>query len=118
MFDLGELDVGHLEVRAGRSSAAQRIQPTCSPAGVPHAYGLGGDAELAGDLGLADTDGKQLAGAQPAGLQPVTFLLCRRAAGKGCHGRILPGQAGPAPLGPAPSQPDTQDPFIEFRAFR
>jgi hypothetical protein len=30
---------------------------------------------LAGDLGLAHADGEQLSGAQPAGLQPLTFLF-------------------------------------------
>jgi hypothetical protein len=30
------------------------------PTGVPDAHGLGRDAELAGDLGLADTGGEQL----------------------------------------------------------
>jgi DnaK suppressor protein len=51
----------------------------------------GGDTELAGDLSLADADGEQLGRAQPAGLEPVAFLSCRRAAGNGWHGRILPG---------------------------
>jgi hypothetical protein len=57
---------------------------------MPEAYGLAGDAELVGDLGLAEATGEQLGGAQPAGLKPLAFLLCRRVAGNGWHGRILP----------------------------
>jgi hypothetical protein len=40
-------------------------------------YGLAGDAELAG------AGSEQLGGAQPAGLQPLAFLLCHRAARNG-----------------------------------
>jgi hypothetical protein len=47
---------------------------------VPDAHGLGGDAELAGDLGLVDTGREQLGRAEPTGLEPVAFSLCRRAA--------------------------------------
>ena len=42
---------------------------------------LAGDAELAGDLGLADAGGKQLSGTQPTRLEPFAFLLCCGAAG-------------------------------------
>jgi hypothetical protein len=48
---------------------------------MPDADGLGGDVKLAGDLGLVDTGGEQLSGAQPAGLKPVTFSLCARRRG-------------------------------------
>jgi hypothetical protein len=41
------------------------------------------DAELASDLGLVDIGGEQLGCPEPAGLEPVTFLLCRRAARDG-----------------------------------
>ena len=51
---------------------------------MPDAHRLGGDAELAGDLDLADAGGEQLGGAQPTGLEPVTFSLCR----KGGEGRL------------------------------
>jgi hypothetical protein len=56
---------------------------------MPEADGLAGDPELAGDLGLADTDGEQLGGAQPASLEPIAFLLYRRAARDSWHVRIL-----------------------------
>jgi len=46
---------------------------------------LAGDAELAGDLGLADAGGEQLGDAQPTLLEPMALLLCRRAAGDGWH---------------------------------
>jgi hypothetical protein len=49
------------------------------PARVPDADGLGGDAELAGDLSLADTSGEQLGRAEPVSLEPVACSLCRRA---------------------------------------
>jgi len=38
------------------------------------------EAQLAGDLGLADADGEQLGGAKPAGLEPFALSLCRSAA--------------------------------------
>ena len=50
----------------------------------------GGDAELAGALGLAEAEGEQLGGAQPPSLEPFTFVVGRGAAGKGWHGLILP----------------------------
>jgi hypothetical protein len=45
---------------------------------MPQAHGLAGDAELAGDLSLANTDNEQLGAAQPAAPQPFRFL-CRAA---------------------------------------
>jgi hypothetical protein len=56
---------------------------------MPGAHRLAGDAELAGDLGLTDADAEQLAGAQPAGLEPVAFSLRRRTARDGWHARVL-----------------------------
>jgi hypothetical protein len=56
---------------------------------MPQAHGLAGDAQLAGDLGLMDAGGEQLGGAEPAGLEPFAFSLCRRAAGDGWHAPIL-----------------------------
>jgi hypothetical protein len=67
---------------------------------MPDADGLGGDAKLAGDLGLADASGKQLGRAQPAGLELVAVLLCRRAARNGWHPRILTHQAAQLQPGP------------------
>ena len=46
---------------------------------------LAGYTQLAGNLGLADAGGKQLA-AQLAGLEPLTFLLGRSTARSGRHG--------------------------------
>lgn len=54
----------------------------------------------AGDLGLADASGKQLGRAQPAGLELVAVLLCRRAARNGWHPRILTHQAAQLQPGP------------------
>jgi hypothetical protein len=76
--------------------AAQGLRPAGLEAAVPDADGLGGDTELAGDLGLADASGEQLGGPQPPGLEPFAFSLCRRAAREGRH-------AGD----PHPEQPST-----------
>jgi hypothetical protein len=40
---------------------------------VPDADGLGGDAELAGDLALVDPGGEQLGRAEPAALKPLAL---------------------------------------------
>jgi hypothetical protein len=66
---------------------------------------LAGDAELAGDLGLADAGGEQFGGAQPTGLEPFAFLSCRGAAGDGWHGPILTeglGSTNSDPVRPTP----------------
>jgi hypothetical protein len=70
---------------------------------------LRGVLELAGDLGLADTGSHQLSRPQPAGLEPVTLLLCRWAARTGMH-RILTWTAAEHQPGPDPHipQPDTR----------
>ena len=67
---------------AGRSSATSASVPPVPPAGMPDADGLGGDTELAGDLGLANTDGEQLGGTQPAGLEPLAFLVVPQGGGR------------------------------------
>lgn len=72
-------------------------------------HALARDTELAGDLGLADASGEQLAGPQPTGLEPLAFLLCRGAASKGWHGPILTGRAPGAQL--RPCQTNTQNPL-------
>jgi hypothetical protein len=77
---------------------------------MPAAHGLAGDAELAGDLGLAHAEGEQLGSAQPAGLEPVVFSLCRGAARDGRHAPILTRRAAPLQLGHH-RQADTQDPL-------
>jgi hypothetical protein len=56
---------------------------------MPDADRLGGDAELAGDLGLTDAGSEPLASAQSACLETVTFSLCRRAARGSWHAGIL-----------------------------
>ena len=56
---------------------------------MPDTDGLSRDLELAGDLGLDDTGGEQLRGPQPAGLESIAFLLCRRAARDSRHPWIL-----------------------------
>ena len=90
--------------------AAQGIGAAGLPAGMPDTDRLGGDLELVSDLGLTDAGGEQLGGAQPASLQVVTLLLCRRAARDGWHAWILTRQATQLQLSPAP-QSDAQVPF-------
>jgi hypothetical protein len=99
MFDLSELGVGDLRGGTGRAPAAQGVNAAGLPAGMPQAHGLAGDAELAGDLSLANADSEQLASAQPAGLEPFTVLLCRRAASDGRHTPILGRRVTPLQLG-------------------
>lgn len=57
--------------------AAQRLRPAVLPAGMPDAHGLRGDAELAGNLGLADTGSEQFAGAEPTSLQAAQLQPSR-----------------------------------------
>jgi hypothetical protein len=68
----GELGIGQSWRRAAGTAAAQGLGATLPPAGVPDAYGLGRDLELAGNLGLAHTGHEQLGGAQPAGLSTIS----------------------------------------------
>jgi hypothetical protein len=85
LLHAGELLIGKPWRRAARPSAVQGLGTTGLPAGMPDAHGLGRDLELAGDLGLGDAGGEQLGRAQPAGLQAVTFSLCRSAARDSWH---------------------------------
>ena len=85
LFDGGELGVRQPGRRAAGPATAQGVAPAGLPAGVPDADRLGRDLELAGDLGLADAGGEQLGRAEPAGLQAVTFSLCRGAARDSWH---------------------------------
>jgi hypothetical protein len=52
----------------GRPTSAQRRGPVDLPAGMPPAGALPRDVQLAGDLGLGATLGRQFGGAFPAGL--------------------------------------------------
>jgi hypothetical protein len=81
--------VGEFGRGAGRAAAAQPIGAAGLSTGMPEAHGLAGDAELASDPGLVDADGEQLGRAEPAGLEPFAFLLCRRAASDGRRAPIL-----------------------------
>jgi hypothetical protein len=81
--------VGEFGRGAGRAAAARRVSAAGLSTGMPEAHGLAGDAELASDPGLADADGEQLGRAEPAGLEPFAFLLCRRAASDGRRAPIL-----------------------------
>ena len=83
-------------------------------AGMPNTDGLGADAELAGALGLADSSSQQPGRVQPAALQPLAFLLCRRAARDGRHTPILARRAPRLQLNPGLPQPDTQAPLLSF----
>jgi hypothetical protein len=93
---------------AGPLGPLLRSSPSASglPAGMPGAHGLGGDGELAGDLGLADASGEQFGCAEAAALEPFAFSLGRRTARDGsltigiARFRLLGPGASP-PLGPA-----------------
>jgi hypothetical protein len=69
----------------GRPFGPQGLHGAGLPAAMPPRHGLAGDTELAGDLGLVDTQGKQLRGAQPTSLELVAVVLGLRAAGCGGH---------------------------------
>jgi hypothetical protein len=104
LFHLMELAVGHPGCRAGRTLAAQSVSSSGPPALVPDMHALAGDAELASHLGLADAGGEQLGGPQPTGLEPLAFLLRRRAASDGWH-EADPDRQGPPPSNSEPVRP-------------
>jgi hypothetical protein len=79
LLDLTELAVGQPGCRPGRTLAASTIGSSGPPALLPEMDALAGDTELASHFGLADAGGEQLGGAQPAGLEALASLLCRRA---------------------------------------
>jgi hypothetical protein len=58
LFDFVEPVVGQPGRWSGRTSAAQAVSPLGLPALVPELDSLAGDAELAGDLGLAKAGGE------------------------------------------------------------
>ena len=60
--------VRHLGTPTGGPTSAQRRGPVDLPAGMPPAGALPRDVQLAGDLGLGATLGRQFGGAFPAGL--------------------------------------------------
>ena len=95
LFDGGELGVRQPWRRSARDG--QGVDAATLPTGMPNAHGLGGDAELAGNLGLAHAGGEQFGRAEPAALEPVTLLLCRSAARNSWHPRILTRLTGAAP---------------------
>ena len=74
---------------------------------------LAGDTESAGNLGLADTGGEQLGGAQPTLLKPLALLVCRGAAGDGWHAAD-PDQHGSTASTQA-RQINTQNPLERWR---
>jgi hypothetical protein len=82
------------------------------PALVPEMDALAGDAELAGHLGLTDAGGEQLGGAEPTGLEPFAFSLCRRTASNGWHCLILTGGTRPHQLS---RQTNTQNPLVNSK---
>src|SRR5688500_3965295 len=85
LFHLLELAVGQPGRWSGRASAAPAVRSLGLPAPVPEMDTLAGDAELAGNLGLTDAGGEQLASAQPTGLEAFAFLLRRGTARDGWH---------------------------------
>ena len=121
LFKLGELGIRQPWRRAARSPAVQGLGAALQEPGVPDTHRLGGDAELAGDLGLMDSGGEQLGRAQPTDLESVTFLLCRRAARDSWLGRILACPAEEFQPDPRPHipQPDTKSlPLFHRRTRR
>jgi predicted enzyme related to lactoylglutathione lyase len=89
-----ELLVVKARVGPGGTAACQRLQPTLSPAGVPAADVLAGHAELAGDLGLGATDGKQLTGLHTDSFERLAVAQAAGVAAVGgwSHTAMLPGQ--------------------------
>jgi hypothetical protein len=79
---------------------------------MPVADALAGDTEPAGDLGLPDTDGEQLGGAQPAGLEALAFVLRRSTAGSGWHALILRWPSRQLQLARQLCQVNPQDPLM------
>ena len=75
LFDLAELSVRELGCWSGWATAAQALGAVGLPAPVPEMNTLAGDTESAGNLGLADTGGEQLGGAQPTILKPLALLV-------------------------------------------
>jgi hypothetical protein len=78
----------------GRAGAAQRLQPTLAPLGVPAADVLPGHPEGAGNLRLGAAGGKQLAGLHADAFErlAVTQTTGVAAVGGGSHTATLPGQ--------------------------
>jgi hypothetical protein len=112
----GLLDVPKLVVRQawggpGRAAALQGARATGLPGSVPGACGLAGDAELAGDPGRVDTGGKQLRGAQPAGLELLALAVGLGAAGRGRHRVLLWQRRSSSDRTPIPRQPNPQNPL-------
>jgi hypothetical protein len=107
LLDPVELAVGQPGRRPGRALAVQADGAGDLPTPIPQMHALAGDADLAGDLSLADAGSEQLGGPQPTGLEPLAFLLRRGAASNGWHGPILTGRAPRAQL--RPCQTNTQN---------
>jgi hypothetical protein len=114
LFHLAELAVGQLGCRAGRTLAAQSVGSSGPPALVPKMHALAGDAELASHLGLADSGGEQLGGPQPTGLEPLAFLLRRRAASDGWHAAD-PDRQAPPPSNSEPVRPTPRTRYYRMR---
>ena len=68
LLDPFQRTVGDLGSSTRRAAAAQRRRPCGLPASMPAVGALPGDIQLAGDLGLGATLGRQFGGAFPAGL--------------------------------------------------
>jgi hypothetical protein len=73
-------------------AARRRLGAVGLPGGMPQAHGLAGDAELAGDLSLANADGEQL------GALPVIAIAHRRLAQLLRHRSGAAALSSPAPL--------------------
>src|SRR5262245_43763710 len=89
-----ELFLGHPRGGPGRPGAAQRWDPTRTPAGMPAAHDLLGDAELAGDLslGVARVEQRTSLQADPFECLAVTHPAGVAAVGGWSHPTMLPGQ--------------------------
>ena len=80
--------------RPGRAGAAERLQPTLAPAGMPAADDLPGHPEGAGDLGLGAAGAKQRPGLHADGFEGLAVAQAPGVAAVGgwSHPAMLPAQ--------------------------
>jgi hypothetical protein len=95
--------------RAVKAPLAQAVPRSRQPAGMPDDHGLGRDAELVGDLGLACTGSEEVPSAQSAGPRWSRSRCAAGPRGNSCHTRILAWPAAERQLHPR-LHPNTQGP--------
>src|SRR5215207_642184 len=96
LVDGGKLGIRQARGPSGGAGATQRVQAAGTPAGVPAADVLAGDAEVAGDLDLGVAGGKQRSGLRADVFEglAVTQSTGVAAVGSWSHPAMLPGQGG------------------------